>query len=88
MSCSTRHTSNLELVESRGARDASLLSVLDRTIHAYGARKLRAWILQPLPISRTATTPANGRPAFAGVGLLGRFALIKSIRESSAPPDD
>jgi DNA mismatch repair protein MutS len=40
--------SNLELVESRGARDASLLSVLDRTITPMGARKLRAWILQPL----------------------------------------
>jgi DNA mismatch repair protein MutS len=39
---------NLELVESRGARDASLLSVLDRTITPMGARRLRAWILQPL----------------------------------------
>ncbi|HEY4273153.1 MAG TPA: DNA mismatch repair protein MutS [Candidatus Udaeobacter sp.] len=39
---------NLELVESRGARDASLLSVLDRSITPMGARKLRAWILQPL----------------------------------------
>ena len=39
---------NLELVESRGARDASLLSVLDRTVTPMGARKLRAWILQPL----------------------------------------
>jgi len=39
---------NLELVESRGARDANLLSVLDRTITPMGARKLRAWILQPL----------------------------------------
>src|SRR5213596_2853017 len=39
---------NLELVESRGARDASLLSVLDRSITPMAARKLRAWILQPL----------------------------------------
>jgi len=39
---------NLELVESRAARDASLLSVLDRTITPMGARKLRGWILQPL----------------------------------------
>ena len=39
---------NLELVESHGPRDASLLSVLDRTITPMGARKLRAWILQPL----------------------------------------
>src|SRR5262245_43787418 len=39
---------NFELVESRGARDTSLLSVLDRTITPMGARKLRGWILQPL----------------------------------------
>src|SRR5262245_2824410 len=39
---------NLELVESRGERPTSLLSVLDRTITSMGARKLRAWILQPL----------------------------------------
>jgi DNA mismatch repair protein MutS len=39
---------NLELVESRSARNASVLSVLDRTITSMGARKLRAWILQPL----------------------------------------
>jgi DNA mismatch repair protein MutS len=39
---------NLELVESCGAGDASLLSVLDRTITPMGARKLRSWILQPL----------------------------------------
>jgi DNA mismatch repair protein MutS len=39
---------NLELVESRDARDTSLLSILDRTETPMGARKLRAWILQPL----------------------------------------
>jgi DNA mismatch repair protein MutS len=39
---------NLELVESRSARDISLLAVLDRTLTAMGGRKLRAWILQPL----------------------------------------
>src|SRR5436190_5835542 len=39
---------NLELVEWRGARNVSLLSVLDRSITPMGARKLRAWILQPL----------------------------------------
>src|SRR5438477_4484051 len=39
---------NLELVESRGAQNTSLLSVLDRTETPMGARKLRAWILQPL----------------------------------------
>jgi len=39
---------NLELVESRSAGASSLLSVLDRTVTPMGARRLRAWILQPL----------------------------------------
>ena len=39
---------NLDLVESRRARGASLLSVLDRTVTPMGGRKLRSWILQPL----------------------------------------
>lgn len=39
---------NLELVTSRGARDTSLLNALDRTVTPMGARRLRAWILQPL----------------------------------------
>jgi DNA mismatch repair protein MutS len=39
---------NLELVESRGNGASSLLSVLDRTVTPMGARRLRAWILQPL----------------------------------------
>src|SRR6266508_3112375 len=39
---------NLELVESRGARNISLLAVLDRTVTPMGGRRLRSWILQPL----------------------------------------
>src|SRR4051794_28043854 len=39
---------NLELVESRGSGETSLLSVLDCTVTPMGARRLRAWILQPL----------------------------------------
>src|SRR5436190_3051131 len=39
---------NLDLVESRGAHDTSLLVILDRTATPMGARKLRSWILQPL----------------------------------------
>jgi DNA mismatch repair protein MutS len=39
---------NLELVESRGVREASLLGALDRTCTPMGGRKLRGWILQPL----------------------------------------
>jgi DNA mismatch repair protein MutS len=39
---------NLELVEARSPGGKSLLGVLDRTLTPMGARKLRAWILQPL----------------------------------------
>jgi DNA mismatch repair protein MutS len=39
---------NLDLVESRNARDTSLLAALDRTVTPMGGRKLRSWILQPL----------------------------------------
>jgi DNA mismatch repair protein MutS len=39
---------NLELVETRSDRGASLLSVIDRTATPMGGRKLRAWILRPL----------------------------------------
>ena len=39
---------NLELVNSRGARDTSLLAVLDRTVTPMGGRRLRTWILQPI----------------------------------------
>jgi DNA mismatch repair protein MutS len=39
---------NLELVESRGTRNTTLLAVVDRTITPMGGRGLRSWILQPL----------------------------------------
>ena len=39
---------NLELVDSRSTRDASLFGVLDRTATGMGGRRLRSWILQPL----------------------------------------
>src|SRR5262245_3579047 len=74
---------NLELVESRGARDASLLSVLDRTITPMGARKLRAWILQPL---RDLTELQGRQQMIADLlqepDLLGSIrAELKSIRD-------
>src|SRR5205809_586361 len=74
---------NLELVESRGTRDASLLSVLDRTITPMGARKLRAWILQPL----RDLTELQRRQQMVGqllqeADLLGSIrAELKSIRD-------
>src|SRR4029077_20665343 len=66
---------NLELVESRGARDASLLSVLDRTTTPMGARKLRAWILQPLRV----LTELQRRQEMIGQ-LLQESDLLGSIR--------
>jgi DNA mismatch repair protein MutS len=39
---------NLELIESRGVKDTSLLGALDRTVTPMGGRKLRDWILHPL----------------------------------------
>jgi len=41
---------NLELVEplEHGLAEATLLAVLDRTVTAMGARKLRRWVLYPL----------------------------------------
>jgi DNA mismatch repair protein MutS len=74
---------NLELVESRGARDTSLLAVLDRTITPMGARKLRAWILQPL---RNLTELQCRQQLIADLlqepDLLGSLrASLKSIRD-------
>ena len=39
---------NLELVNSRGSRDMSLLHALDRTVTPMGGRLLRDWLLHPL----------------------------------------
>ena len=66
---------NLELVESRGARDASLLGVLDRSITPMGARKLRSWILQPL---RNLTELQRRQQSIAD--LLQEPDLLASIR--------
>jgi DNA mismatch repair protein MutS len=40
--------SHLELVQSRGGREMTLLGALDRTVTPMGARTLRHWILNPL----------------------------------------
>jgi DNA mismatch repair protein MutS len=66
---------NLELVESRGTGDCSLLSVLDRTITPMGARRLRAWILQPL---RDLAEIGCRQQMIAD--LLGEPDLLSSIR--------
>ena len=66
---------NLELVESRGAQNTSLLAVLDRTETPMGARKLRAWILQPL----RDVTELQRRQQMIG-DLLQEPDLLPSIR--------
>jgi DNA mismatch repair protein MutS len=68
---------NLELVESRSARDTSLLAVLDRTITPLGGRKLRAWILQPL---RNLTELERRQQMIAD--LLQEPDLLASLRAS------
>jgi len=66
---------NLELVESRGAQNTNLLAVLDRTETPMGARKLRAWILQPL----RDLTELHRRQQMIG-DLLQEPDLLASIR--------
>src|SRR6266700_856040 len=68
---------NLELVESRNARDTSLLAVLDRTVTPMGGRKLRAWILQPL----RNLTELERRQQMIG-DLLQESDLLASLRAS------
>src|SRR5947209_262238 len=68
---------NLELVESRSARDTSLLAVLDRTVTPMGGRKLRAGILQPL---RNLTELERRQQMIAD--LLQEPDLLASLRAS------
>ena len=66
---------NLELVEARGRGGTSLLGVLDRTLTPMGARKLRAWILQPLR-----DLAEIGRRQQAIADLIQEGELLSSIR--------
>src|SRR6266576_2746127 len=66
---------NLELVEARGRGGTSLLGVLDRTLTPMGARKLRAWILQPLR-----DVAEIGRRQQAIADLIQEGELLSSIR--------
>ena len=74
---------NLELVESRSARDTSLLAVLDRTVTPMGGRKLRAWILQPL---RNLVELQCRQQMIAD--LLQETDLLASLRASLKPVRD
>lgn len=68
---------NLELVESRGARNTSLLAALDRTVTPMGGRKLRSWVLQPL----RDLVELERRQQMIGQ-LLQEPDLISSLRQS------
>jgi DNA mismatch repair protein MutS len=74
---------NLELVESRGARNTSLLAVLDRTITPMGGRRLRSWILQPL---RSLTELERRQQMIAD--LLQEPDLLAAIRAQLKPIRD
>ena len=74
---------NLDLVESRSARDSSLLTALDRTVTPMGGRKLRSWISQP---SRDLTELRGRQQLIADLlqepDLLGNLRTkLKSIRD-------
>ena len=69
---------NLELVVSRsGARDTSLLQVLDRTATSMGARLLRQWILKPLRSGEM----IRRRQDLVGL-LLDQSFLLNACRET------
>jgi DNA mismatch repair protein MutS len=70
---------NLELVESLrgGGQEGTLLSVLDRTVTAMGARLLRQWVLAPL------TNRAAIEERLETVGLLFGDALAREALRSA-----
>ncbi len=68
---------NLELVQSRGARNTSLLGALDRTVTPMGGRNLRDWILHPL----CQTAPLLERQQLIADFLLEPY-LLTQVREA------
>lgn len=72
---------NLELTETirKGQIKGSLISVLDRTVTAMGARLLRTWITQPLLDSRRINARLDAVEALTGDELL-RAELLEKLR--------
>ena len=68
---------NLELIDSRGVKDTSLLAALDRTVTPMGGRKLRDWILHPL----REVGPALQRQQLIA-GFIAEPFLLGKCRES------
>lgn len=68
---------NLELVESRGVKNMSLLGALDRTLTPMGGRLLRHWVLHPL----CETAPLLERQQTVAL-ILEDPSLLNAVRES------
>ena len=81
--------SHLELVQSRGGREMTLLGCLDRTTTPMGARLLREWILHPL---RDAGAIEERQDAIASLladamllgDLRNRLSEIRDIERATA----
>jgi DNA mismatch repair protein MutS len=69
--------SHLELVQSRGGREMTLLGALDHTVTPVGARTLRDWVLHPLR-----DVAAIGARQSAIERLLERPAALETMREA------
>jgi len=67
---------SLELVDSRGGRQHTLLGAIDGTRTPMGARTLRDWILHPI----TALDELEARQGMIG-GLLEDVAVLEEVRE-------
>lgn len=69
--------SNLDLVQSRGGAEHTLLGAMDRTNTPMGARRLREWILEPLRELR----PLQERQDLVEA-LIGAPFILAKLRES------
>lgn len=74
---------HLELVNSRGGREMSLLGTVDRTVTPMGARTLRDWILRPLrkPEEIVARQEAIAR-------MLEDYGQLAALRDALTPVRD
>ncbi len=75
---------NLELVaNTRGERKGSLLAVIDQTVTAMGARRLRQWLLYPLRDEKAIRQRQDGIQE-----LVDNFALRQDLHLGLAPLQD
>ena len=75
---------NLELVaNTQGERKGSLLAVIDRTVTAMGARRLRQWLLYPLRDEKAIRQRQDGIQE-----LVENFTLRQDLKLGLAPLQD